>query len=44
MSEFGKVAVLMGRARLGDAKRPVREGEVPPIGGEREGGAREADE
>ncbi len=28
MSEFGKVAVLMGRARLGTAKRLVREGEA----------------
>jgi len=28
MSEFGKVAVLMGRARRGAAKRPVREGEA----------------
>ena len=28
MSEFGKVAVLMGRARLGAAQRPVREGEA----------------
>ena len=28
MSEFGKVAVLMGRARRGAAERPVREGEA----------------
>ena len=28
MSEFGKVAVLMGRARLGTAQRLVREGEA----------------
>jgi len=28
MSEFGKVAVLMGRARRGAAQRPVREGEA----------------
>ena len=28
MSEFGKVAVLMGRSRLGAAKRLVREGEA----------------
>ena len=27
-NEFGKVAVLMGRARLGAAKRLVREGEA----------------
>ena len=26
--EFGKVAVLMGRARRGAAQRPVREGEA----------------
>jgi len=28
MSEFGKVAVLVGRARRGAARRPVREGEA----------------
>jgi hypothetical protein len=28
MSEFGKVAVLMGRVRLGGAQRPVREDEA----------------
>jgi len=28
MSEFGKVAVLVGRARRGAAWRPVREGEA----------------
>jgi hypothetical protein len=28
MSEFGKVAVLRGRARRGAAERPVREGEA----------------
>jgi len=28
MSEFGKVAVLMGRARRGAAQRPVREVEA----------------
>ena len=28
MSEFGKVAVLMGRARRGAARRPVREGDA----------------
>jgi hypothetical protein len=28
MSEFGKVAVLMGRARHGAAEQPVREGEA----------------
>ena len=28
MSEFGKVAVLMGRTRRGAAQRPVREGEA----------------
>ena len=28
MNEFGKVAVLMGRARPGAAKRAVREGEA----------------
>lgn len=28
MSEFGKVAVLMGRVRHGAAERPVREDEA----------------
>jgi hypothetical protein len=28
MSEFDKVAVVMGRARRGAAERPVREGEA----------------
>jgi hypothetical protein len=28
MSEFGKVAVLMGRVRRGAAERPVREDEA----------------
>ena len=28
MSEFGKVAVVMGRARRGAAERPVREGDA----------------
>jgi hypothetical protein len=28
MSDFGKVAVLMGRARLGAAEQPVREDEA----------------
>jgi hypothetical protein len=28
MSEFGKVAVLMGQVRRGSAQRPVREGEA----------------